>query len=564
MKRRYGFENAYWMRARALFAHIHEEDPAQGTAGGVLPDVIFQAEEASYRDDLLAKLDTQTTGDAGKSIPDVQICFCLDVREERFRRQLEAIGGNRYKTYGAAGFFGVAMKLTESGSKMSRSLAPIICTPVKSVQEENTSKLEISTHALLAFCIMLQKKLKANLGAAFGFVDIVGPAYVFALLGRVFFPGLTQKTVRKSSLGVTNLFKGKGKKLRDQPSHSHLNIASFSLDEKVATAHAFLTSIGLTDNFANLVVFCGHESSSSNNPYAAALDCGACGGNTGKFNARVIADFLNDRAVQEGLKAKNVFVPSSTIFVGAVHNTGMDTVHLFNEEMPDSHKSAMSAFETALETAGEKVRSEREAVLPKALFDRFNRPATRSCDPAQVIPELGLLGNRALVVGPRGLTRSLNLEGRAFLHSYECENDADGVSLQGIVSGALVVASGINMQYYTSALDNKTLGSGNKVTLNPFGGIGVVQGLRGDLKIGLTEQSVLVQDGLPKEVPLRLLVVIRAPLRLIDQAVLGDAFVVNLVDNGWLNLVALEPKTNEFYQCNQVGSWAKLMIHPDQ
>ena len=135
--------------------------------------------------------------------------------------------------------------------------------------------------------------------------------------------------------------------------------------------------------------------------------------------------------------------------------------------------------------------------------------------------------------------------------------------LQGIVSGALAVAIGINMEYYTATIDNKAFGSGNKTTLNPFGGIGVIQGWRGDLKMGLTEQSVQVQDGSPKDVPSRLLAIIKAPLKMIDQALLGNASVVKLLNNGWFNLVGFEPASDAFYQCDQVGSWQKLTNSPD-
>ena len=70
----------------------------------------------------------------------------------------------------------------------------------------------------------------------------------------------------------------------------------FSTTEQAYFAEAALRLMGLTSNFARVLLSCAHGSTYQNNPFDSALDCGACGGNQGLPNARVIAAMANKLA----------------------------------------------------------------------------------------------------------------------------------------------------------------------------------------------------------------------------------------------------------------------------
>jgi hypothetical protein len=299
--------------------------------------------------------------------------------------------------------------------------------------------------------------------------------------------------------------------------------------------------MSLTQGHARLVLLVGHGAQVTNNPHESAYHCGACCGQTGEVNARVLARLLNEPAVRAGLQAQGCAVPAATRFVAALHNTTTDEIEgLDLDLLPGDARPRWERLQPVLRQAGDQVRRERapglamDARLPFAqLLAQMRR---RASDGAQTRPEWGLAGNAAFVIGPRHRTQGVVLDGRSFLHDYDATQDADGSLLELLMTAPMLVTHWINWQYHASTCEPQRLGSGNKLLHNVVGGrIGVFEGNGGDLRIGLAQQSL--HDGRRwLHEPLRLTVVIDAPAAQIERVIVRHAVVRQLVDNGWLHL----------------------------
>jgi uncharacterized protein YbcC (UPF0753/DUF2309 family) len=510
-------------------------------APGRAAAIWLAAYEAHFRDDLLGALGGAVAG-RPLNRPLAQAVFCIDTRSEGLRRHLEARG--RYETFGFAGFFGLPMRFRPWGAAEPIDLCPALVRPVADVGEYPAQVDDGSAARRLEDVQGLAGMTDAFAAAKKG----VSAAFVLAEAGGFAAGPLgVAKTVAPSA--YARLRKRLGTFLAPRPATVVEPAASdraMTDDEQALFAETMLATMGLTRGFAPLVLLCGHGSTTENNPYASALDCGACGGNRGASSARAAAAILNRPQIRLLLESRGIAIPDDTIFLAGEHETVTDVVKLLDlDVVPHGRRAAVAQLQEDLDVAGASVARERARRLPGAR-QAASAGEARSADWAEIRPEWGLARNAAFVVGPRALTAGVDLDSRCFLHSYDPDGDADGLALETILTAPMVVAHWINAQYYFSTVDPDVLGAGDKTAHNIVGGIGVLRGCGGDLQVGLPLQSVFDADRAYHE-PMRLLVAVVAPRATLEAVVRRNAVLRDLFDGRWVHVVVRD---------DEAGGWA--------
>ncbi len=495
--------------------------------------VVVGAWERSYRNGLVRSLQPASAAISAVR-PAVQAVFCIDVRSEGFRRQLEA-SDPTIESYGFAGFF--AMPVAISGDAAipgatERAQCPVLLAPGPQVSLVQRRKLGVGR---------LFNSFRRSAIGGFAYMESAGVASAWSLL--------------RGSLGDRQ----RGITRRDEDADMALD--RIPDDQRLALLRGMLANLGLAPPYARLVLLCGHDSTTANNPQGAALACGACGGHSGSVNARLAVRLYNDR----GLRAKlgEHAPPADSLALAAVHDTTTDEVRIVDSAaIPGSHLQDLARLRQALVNAGNGQRTKRcpglsaLSTLPPGAATRQQFTA-RSCDWAELQPEWGLVDNAAFIAAPRSMTAHLDLEGRSFLHSYRADLDPNGSVLGLILTAPVVVASWINLQYWSSSVDPLRFGSGNKAIHSIVGGIGVTTGADGDLRQGLAWQSV--HDGQRlRHRPARLQVFVAAAPERIDQVVAGHPHLRDLVSHGWLCLHTLDPATAACRRRLADGQWVQV------
>jgi hypothetical protein len=448
--------------------------------------------------------------------PRLEAVFCIDVRSERLRRHLEARHPG-VRTHGVAGFFGLDFRW------QGASHAPALLRP-RLLARGGEKARKASWKGLMSS------------PAAFSLVESFGLLAGAALAKDALFPARKPT----SNHGPDLLCNAEGEPL--------------PLAERVALATGLLKAAGLVEVRAAYVLLCGHGSRSANNPHDATLQCGACGGCSGEYSARLAAGLLQDPQVRSALAGQGIEVDEGVRFVPAVHDTLTDRIVLLDGTVLPGDEAGW------IEAAGQAARQERAHALgiateAEGLEARMER---RGSDPAQLRPEWSLAGNAWFFVGRRERMRGRDLEGRSFLHDYDAEADPDGSALGGILGAPGVVTAWINLQYLASSLHAHEHGAGTKLLHSRVGMRGVVEGDGGDLRPGLPTESVLSAGGRSMHPPLRLSWVVEAPAVRIETALAQAPAAHALVRNGRVRLWSLDPQA-AVLRLWKAGEWIEPM-----
>lgn len=480
--------------------------------------------------------------------PVAQVFFCIDEREESIRRHLEEIDPAIH-TYGAAGFFGVAINYEGIDDAHAVDLCPVVVTPQHAVrervpqhQEAHFARRQSLRRAWARFThngfIASRSLLRGWLATA-----TVGAFSLLPLLVRVLTP--------RQYTRLRNLF---NEIIVPRPetelsfTHSgeeeiHGLQFGFSIAEQADRVAGVLAGAGLASNFSSLVFVLGHGSTSLNNPHESAHDCGACGGRRGGPNGRLFAAMANHPDVRAALVSRGIEIPSSTWFVGGYHDTCSDDVELYDlHYLPEALRPQFDRVRASLDkaraaSAHERARRFEFAASARTFDAALLHVEERSDHLAEPRPEYGHCTNSVCFVGRRETTRGLFFDRRAFLVSYDASIDPDAVYLGRQLGAVVPVCGGISLEYYFSFVDNERYGCGTKLPHNVTGLIGVMNGQSSDLRTGLPWQMVEIHE------PVRILFVVEATEAAILKTIDSNATIAEFVVNRWIRLAALHPES---------------------
>lgn len=518
--------------------------------------VYHLAFERKYRNETLdaVAIHSARRKSVAELTPAYQVVCCIDDREESFRRHLEEVGGADCETFGFAGFYGVAMYYRGAVGAHFKPLCPVSIKPKHYVTEEPLYSLVEAEHRRSDARRRIGRAThRAHLGSR-SFLGgllatLAGSLAAFPLVARILFPRLTAQI--RDLIGriveppTTQL---RIERVEPDPGSENGQLG-YSVDEMAAIVESVLLATGLSGSFSRLVVFLGHGSSSLNNPHESAYNCGACSGSQGGPNARAFAQMANDHRVRNRLNKRGLSIPESTVFVGGYHDTTNDSVTYADlDRLPMSHRSdferaLLTIDETRAGNAHERCRRFESADLDISIPGALRHVEVRPQDLSQTRPEYNHATNALCLVGRRDWTRGLFLDRRAFLASYDPQqDDTRGSILEAILRPAIPVCAGINLEYYFSTVDVEGFGCGSKLPHNITSLLGVMSGASSDLRPGLSQQMIEIHE------PMRILFVVETTSAAMRRIIDENEAIARLVNGDWVQLAVLDADSSVIHR----------------
>lgn len=469
-----------------------------------------------------------------------QTIFCIDDRECSLRRYLEEIS-DQVETFSTPGFFAIDAVYQGPFDAISIKQCPVPVTPrhrlrgiVKRKRETGLSRFEMNFWHRYANGVFLGWFISL----CFGLVSLIRLVFSIHMPTRTFSTASSFATSDEAAELHYERPEGEGQK--------DGYFEGYTVSEMAERVGRVLRQIGLTHHFGHLVVLVGHGSSSTNNPYFAAYDCGACSGRPGFVNARAFALMANRDDVRKLLVKDGLNLPVSTRFIGAIHDTARDEIVFIDEDDVMAHHSRdLAELKTLFGKALERNALERTRRFEIINFAKRTERALKEARLRTEMlfeprPEYNHATNALAIIGRRSLTERLFLDRRAFFNSYDPIADRDGKILNGILTPLVPVCGGINLEYLFSRLDNSVFGAGSKLPHNVFSLLGVGNGAEGDLRTGLPEQMIEIHD------PLRLMILVEQRLEIVQKVLRTNDAVRAWIEKDWVKFSVYDPSRKKF------------------
>ncbi len=471
----------------------------------------------------------------------IQAFFCIDDRGCGVRRNLEQLNP-RIETFGTPGHFGLDFYFQEKSDRFPIKHCP---APIKTQRlVELVSGLDVN----LKKNFQLFHDLLPGLIGEIVLTFIEGLWVALKFFAKIFLPRIfleegSQIISHHESEIKFSLWSENQAECNHSVGENRFR-KGFTREEAANLIAAVFNSTGIRNKFARLILMIGHNSTTTNNPYFSAYGCGACSGRSGAINSNVFCQLANDQGVRTILAQKHsITIPHETYFLAGLHDTTKDTMTLFGTgKMSMEHKSLLTQFEESAAQALKMNALDRcrdfasvaENINSSAAIQETKKRAESIFEPR---PELGHTRNALCLVGRRSITKNLSFHRRAFLQSYDCRIDADGKILAQVLSAAIPVTGGINLDYFYARMNNLGIGAGSKLSHNVVGLFGLTNGVEDDLLPGLPYQMVELHE------PVRIMIVCEHYPEVLLQMLRDNPNLSQWVENDWVKFACVHPDT---------------------